>query len=167
MTAQYINNSNQSNFTGSESIKRSSWSKIATIISIIAGIVAILAYFGLNPNGGEMAEKDNIFISSENQSGGITAHTVNVGSQARTLTPQLASQLEMELSKHEGKKIIVTAVMGDQEAFQFANQILEHLRANGIIADGVNQAVYTSPVTGQRINHDDDKVDIIIGSRGN
>jgi len=112
-------------------------------------------------------KKSIVNITSHNQSGGITAHTVNLGPQDRVLSDNAASQLDTELSKHPGKKISVTSVLGDPEAFKFATQIMVYLKEQGYDVDGVNQAVYTAPVRGQHIRPTDDKVDIIIGAKEN
>jgi hypothetical protein len=61
---------------------------------------------------------------------------------------------------------VITAVMGDQEAFQFAEQIKEYLSSQGWKVDGVDQAVYSKPVVGQIIKpRSDGKVEIIIGGK--
>jgi hypothetical protein len=113
-----------------------------------------------------MSDKDkNIFITSHNQMGGITAHTVNFGPQARQMNDQLGAQLKQNLPT--SATIRVVAVLGDGEAFGFANQVLQWLRTNGYSkADGVDQAVYSSPVMGQNINKKSDtEYEIIIGTR--
>lgn len=112
-------------------------------------------------NVSEKEAKTN--ITSINQSGGITAHTVNVGPQPRRLDAGTASNLENLLSKD--KKIMITAVLGDGEAFQFASEILNHLKSRGYTVDGVNQAVYSQPVMGQIVQSTAGGFDIIIGTK--
>lgn len=104
-----------------------------------------------------------IFITSHNQSGGITAHTVNIGSPPRQLDPASAVQLEQNIPKD--KPVKVTAVMGDQEAFAFASQITSYLKSKGYSVDGVNQAIYSQPVIGQFINPSAGGYDIVIGGK--
>ncbi len=55
-----------------------------------------------------------------------------------------------------GKKVVVTAVMGDQEAFRFASEIKDYLTSQGYEVDGVNQAIFSGPITGQivRVRHE-------------
>ena len=121
---------------------------ITTIIVTAAGAIAILTYFGLVPGDQEMA-KDNertINVTSYGQGGGITAYNVNIGPQDRKLTPQLADQLISHIKDSSIEEITITAVLGDQEAFQFANIIKRFLEDNGYSVDGVNQAVYSQPV---------------------
>lgn len=103
-------------------------------------------------------------VTSFYQSGGITAHTVNIPVPPRTLNAQLKQQLDEHTAGR--KKISVTAVMGDGEAFQFANEILAYLKDKGLPADGVNQSVFNQPVGGQLLNpKPDGELEIIIGNR--
>lgn len=112
-----------------------------------------------------MSKEKNIFITSHNQSGGVTAHTVNFGPTARTMNAQLGGQLKQHIPTTA--KVTITAVLGDGEAFGFANQVMTWLRENGYgNVDGVNQAVYSQPVMGQNINRiNDAQFELIIGTR--
>ena len=112
-----------------------------------------------------MSDEKNVFVTSHNQMGGITAQTVNVGPQARTMNVQLGQNLLAAIPNDS--EVTVTAVMGDGEAFGFANQVLAWIRENGFPdAKGVDQAVYTQPMIGQIINKKSEKeYDIIIGNQ--
>ena len=112
-----------------------------------------------------MSDKPNIFVTSHNQMGGVTAHTVNFGPTARSMNEQLGAQLKQQVPTIA--KVTVTAVLGDGEAFGFANQVLAWLKGNGYSnVDGVNQAAYSSPVLGQNLNKkSDNEYDLIIGTR--
>jgi hypothetical protein len=105
----------------------------------------------------------NISITSNNQSGGITAHTVNTGATRRQLDAASAQQLLKALPKNKPVKVV--AVMGDQEAFAYATQILGHLKANDYLAEGVDQAVYSQPVVGQFINPTASGFEVLIGGQ--
>lgn len=105
----------------------------------------------------------NISITSNNQSGGITAHTVNIGTTRRQLDAASAQQLLKALPKNKPVKVV--AVMGDQEAFAYATQILAHLNANGYLAEGVDQAVCSQPVVGQFINPTASGFEVVIGGQ--
>lgn len=102
-------------------------------------------------------------VTSYNQSGGITANQVNIGSQPRVLDTKLQSQLLQLLSGKKAQTISVVSVMGDGEAFSFATQIKNFLTKEGFTVDGVSQAVYTEPVMGQNFNPE--KLEIVIGTR--
>jgi hypothetical protein len=108
-------------------------------------------------------QNQNISITSNNQSGGITAHTVNIGSVRRQLDAASAQQLLQALPKNKPVKVV--AVMGDQEAFAFATQILGYLKANGYQAEGVDQAVYSQPVVGQLINPTASGFEVVVGGK--
>ena len=110
-------------------------------------------------------DNKNIFITSHNQMGGVTAHTVNFGPQARQMNSQLGDQLKQHIPN--SATIRVVAVLGDGEAFGFANQVLQWLKSNGYSkAEGVDQAVYTQPVMGQNINKkSDSEFELVIGTR--
>ncbi|MCI5156990.1 MAG: hypothetical protein D3906_00865 [Candidatus Electrothrix sp. AUS1_2] len=112
-----------------------------------------------------MSDEKNVFVTSHNQMGGITANTVNFGPTARSMNEQLGQQLKDNIPTEA--KVTVTSVLGDGEAFGFANQVLEWLKLNDFNrAEGVNQAVYTQPVMGQHLNKkSDDEYDLIIGAR--
>lgn len=49
-------------------------------------------------------------------------------------------------------KVSINAVMGDQEAHQFAQSLLSILRSSGWEVDGVNQVVFSGPVQGTLIS---------------
>lgn len=108
-------------------------------------------------------------ISSTNQSGGITAQTVNVTQQ--TQQPRHLNQLfEKDLISKlpRNASIKVTAVMGDQEAFAFAMEISQFLRDNQYNIEGPNLAVFNKPVEGGFVRQNTpDNYDIIIGSNQN
>jgi hypothetical protein len=112
-----------------------------------------------------MQNGKNVSVTSYNQSGGITAHTVNIGPAARSMDEELGQQLRQHIAATA--KVTISAIMGDGEAFNFANQILGWMRANGYAnVEGVNQAVYGKPVVGQTINRiNDGEFAVIIGSR--
>jgi hypothetical protein len=155
--------------SGHKRKKKSSWywNKITKAIYIIAAIIAILSYFGIKPEEKKMSKEEDkkINVTSYNQSGGITAYNVNIGPQDRRLGDKLTNQLDEIISQNSGKKIVVTAVMGDQEAFKFASQIKNYLVSKGYEPEGVNQSVYTQPVFGQIIDVKKNHIDIIIGSK--
>ncbi len=108
--------------------------------------------------------KPEINITSYNQSGGITAHTVNIGMQTRHLDLQEASQLDQHLLQFKSTAVRVTSVLGDQEAFLFANEIKDYLTSKGFAVAGVDLARYTQPVVGKFIRQSNNVIEIIIGS---
>ncbi len=119
-----------------------------------------------NLNKKVLAEKQitQVFnISSQNQQGGITAAIVNINSQPRKLTNEVINQLKHIVSTKRDRTLIVSAVMGDGEAFSFATIIKNYLLENGILVDGVNQVVLNQPIMGQFYNPE--LHEIIIGTK--
>ena len=111
---------------------------------------------------------DNININSFNQSGGITAHTVNISPQRRQLDQATKDQIIREIPK--SASIQVTSVMGDGEAFNYATEILNFLKSNNYLnVDGVNQGVYSQPVFGQHCEKspDNSQFTFTIGTKEN
>lgn len=102
-------------------------------------------------------------VTSYNQSGGITANQVNIGSQPRVLNVEAQNQLLQILSGKKSQTISVVSVMGDGEAFSYATQIKNYLIKEGYTVSGVDQAVYTQPIMGQQYNPD--KLEFIIGTK--
>ena len=114
-----------------------------------------------------MPEDQNIYVTSHNQQGGITAYQVNLQPGDRVLNENDSRQLEQLLAGETFASISVTAVMGDQEALRFASQIKNFLTSKGRTVTGVDQALYTSPVQGQIVERagDDGVLKIIICGR--
>jgi hypothetical protein len=160
---------------------KAKWKKplavFVAVVAFIASVVKILEYLSIKPAVLKTAEKTEIKkeapkpmnekpqqnVTSYNQSGGITAHTVNMGPQPRSVTPDFEGELMRVTSGH--KKITVTCVLGDGEGFQFAAAITNYLKAKGVNVEGVNQAVYSGPVLGQQMRIEGDTLHLIIGTR--
>lgn len=90
---------------------------------------------------------------------------MNFGPQPRHLDEYLKSGLDSYINS--GSKVIVTSVMGDGEAFNFANQVKLYLQSKGFDVDGVNQAIFSMPIRGQIIEppkDGDSTFKIIIGN---
>jgi hypothetical protein len=151
--------------------KRWGWvERLSWIAGIVGAAIAVALFF----KGGNILEKSNqknnqqgtTNVSSFNQSGGITAGTVNIGPAKRVLNDSIREQLD---AATVGKKSIsIDAVMGDAEAFQFATEIFDYLKAKGlpVINGGVSQSVYNGPIKGQTLKElPDDGLEIVIGSR--
>ena len=150
------------------------WNRIAKVVYVLATIIIpILSYFGIKPYFGtkpqekEMRNEEDkeIKVTSYNQSGGITAYNVNIGPQDRKLSSDYTSQIDNFISQNPDKKIVITAVMGDQEAIRFASQIKKYLESLGCKPEGVNQAIYKEQMSPQNIKITDSRIDIIIGGK--
>lgn len=105
-------------------------------------------------------------VQSVNQSGGITAHTVNLGLQPRVL---LDADKQLMLAKiPRDKPIGVTAVLGDTEALALAGDIYAFLKTSGfnMEEDGVSQSIFTTPIKGVIVSLEPSKTRVIVGFNG-
>jgi hypothetical protein len=82
--------------------------------------------------------------------GMMNCGTLNIGPMPRRLSDPRADsakrQILSEFSKDKSYNIV--SVWGDNEAFQFAFDILDFMKANNFKVTGVDQAAFTRPVTG-------------------
>jgi len=109
-------------------------------------------------------EKKIFNVSSYNQRGGMTAGEINIGNVPRVFDEQVASALNQNLPSDKNEPIEITCVMGDQEAFQFAEQIKRYLLSEGWDVTGVTRAMFSNPISGQIIERKPDGgIKIIIG----
>jgi len=114
---------------------------------------------GNNPPG-----QPPVSVQSFFQSGGITANQVNMAPLPRQLDELINKQL-LDFLTNKNEMINITSVMGDADAFQYAKQIAEFLKANGYTKiDGVNQGVFNEPIKGQFMKRDTTGVKIVIGA---
>lgn len=116
--------------------------------------------FGRPPTKEEMTILIDQSVKSYNQSGGITAHTVNLGPQPRKINSKLQDIILTSLPRDQ--KIRIVAVMGDAEALQLAFEILEFMKRSGFNVEGPHQAMYTEPVKGLVFN--DSTNTLIVGA---
>ena len=139
---------------------------VVAVVGLVAALVAILEYFGVGPF--HMNDKDKpsvINVTSNYQSGGITAGVLNVGVQRRRFTEKDAQQLTQAIPK--GADVTVTATMSSDEALAFAYEIYNWMKVNGYPeVQGPNSAMWTQPVFGKVIRQYGEKYEILIGTAG-
>lgn len=119
-------------------------------------------------NSGQTIIHNNII--SYNQSGGITAHTVNVWIEQRTLTPDLIKELQTLITNDD--IVSVWSVNGNLESINFGNEIFEWLKNNNyktMYPHIIEVTSYPSQI-GQSIHRSDSNnpkhVEIRIGING-
>jgi len=64
---------------------------------------------------------------------------------------------------NKNKEIIINTILGDSEAFQYAQEIKKFLKTKGWSTNGVNQVIYNTAILGQSINPEG--TEIIIGTK--
>ena len=116
--------------------------------------------FGRSPKAEELKSIIDQSVTSHNQTGGITAHTVNIGPRRRQLTDSLKRQL---LTLPRDKPIMVTAVMGVPDASELANEIHSFLAQSGFPMEstGIGHGVYGEEIRG--LHFDARFADFIVG----
>ena len=103
-------------------------------------------------------------VISHHQSGGITAHTVKVGSQDRNFGNEHKDQLLKELLG-ETRKIVISEFLGTPEALRLGLQIYHFLEDEGYKVEGPNTLYGGLAPKGVRIHKGHpEKIDIAIGS---
>lgn len=107
-------------------------------------------------------QEKKIHIQSFNQSGGITAHTVNIGKPQRIVTQEILQEALRLIADKKGQVISIICVFGDAEALIFANQLKTLLSESGHTISGVDQGAYSQPVTG--MNYNSEKMEFVIGT---
>ena len=105
-------------------------------------------------------------MNTFNQNNQHGDNIMNIGSQPRELNIELQNQIK-EVIKIDSV-VNVTSVLGDGEAYNFANQIKSYLKEQGYEVNGVNQSVFSNPISGQIIEPPKDNNNtyrIIIGNK--
>lgn len=87
-------------------------------------------------------------VTSHQQSGGITAHTVNVAPPTRSFKSHDLTDLKTFLAQFGGTPVTVTCGFGDGEAAHFAEEVKELLLAAGWQVTGVDHVLRTPPPPG-------------------
>ncbi|MCU1315946.1 MAG: hypothetical protein JWN63_1268 [Candidatus Acidoferrum typicum] len=149
--------------------KRPWWmSGWAQSVTLLAAAVTVLAFFHDFLKEKPVADDKRINVTSINQSGGITAHTVVVGPAQRSMSGPGSDALRAQILRDlpRTKPITVMALMGDNESYRFAAEIHAFLKANGfkLAEDGISQGVLNPPPRGLSINDHGDRMDFIVGT---
>lgn len=110
------------------------------------------------------AAPSSVSVTSYNQMGGITAHTVNVGRASRTINDGLRNQILNELPRD--KPITVLGLLGDPESCLLAEQIHSYLKDNDfpLTEDGISQSVFSPTPKGLVVVPRGDRLDFIVGA---
>lgn len=92
-----------------------------------------------------------INVTSHNQSGGITAHTVNIGKEQRQLGDEERAFLTSTIPKHA--RVEIQNPLGDAEAHTYRVEIQQFLLEQGYTNVHGSQGIYAVPERGQRLYH--------------
>jgi|GEM_PF-2122185 len=94
-------------------------------------------------------------VTSQNQTGGITAGIVNFAPQGRKLNPEVKKQLD-ELFPDTNEKVKISAQMSDSEANDYAEEIKDYLVSKGFHITEIGQFIQSPPIIGQALVTDRD-----------
>jgi hypothetical protein len=110
-------------------------------------------------------DKPSTNVTSYNQSGGITAHTVNIEPRRRQMTERDGAQIKQHVPTNA--TVRVATMFADAEAMAFATQVREWMLRNGYgEVGGVDEYGLTQPIFGQRIEQKSDGSYLVfIGAR--
>lgn len=98
-----------------------------------------------------------INVTSHNQSGGITAHTVNVQNVVARMGPNLKAQILREMPRD--RPIQLEYIMGDKSGYRLAQEIFEFLQTNGfaLASKFIIPQPQFQPIIGVQVIPDDEK----------
>jgi hypothetical protein len=106
----------------------------------------------------------NVYITSNNQSGGVTAQNVNINARAqRVMGDNLKIGLLGQIPKD--KPIVVWSLMGNEEALRYATEIFNFMKISGynLIGNAPFSQIWTAPLYGVEVKFDPDKTHISVG----
>jgi hypothetical protein len=102
----------------------------------------------------------NVYVTSYNQSGGITANTVNVN---RPLQRKLGDDIKSKLIQNvpKDKQTIIWATHGSEESFIFASEMFEFMKKEGFNLFGTapTNQIFLKPLYGVMVQPDEKKTD--------
>ena len=102
-------------------------------------------------------------VTSYNQSGGITAHTVNAFPESRRLNNEKCDSLSIKIYPYADRPILIDTVVNDREAMVFAKDTENCLHGKGFEVEGIQKTMYELPPEGQDVRIFKDKVLVKIG----
>lgn len=106
-----------------------------------------------------------INIISNNQSGGITAQNVHIGKQPRNFDDEAKTDLT-KLLNDKSQEIEVISIMGDNESFGLAVEVVDYLKSSGYLCvEGPNPFFFPEAIYGTKLHPDGDNMKIVIGSQ--
>ena len=134
--------------------------KLYLMAGVVVAIIATITFFTEN---GKASDRSIVNVTSNNQSGGVTANTANVTAGTATVTAKTAnfSPPQRTLSDNDKQRLLsipkdadvrIDAILGDSEALRFASVIKDFLLSENYKVNGVSQSVYSAPVIGASIS---------------
>ena len=141
--------------------------RVGGVTCIGIAVAGLIFWFGYYRNA--EAQQPNVTGNCNNlgfNSGLMNCGTVNLGApQPRLDDPAFEHLRQQILGFSHDKSYSITSVLGDGTGFQFATDILGFMKAHDFKASGVDQSVFTQPVSGLQMSENPDgSVTLVVGS---
>jgi hypothetical protein len=102
-------------------------------------------------------------VTSNYQTGGITAHTVNLGSPRQVMGPALKKQILDQMPRD--KQIVIWSVAGNEETHTFATEIFNFMKENkfDLFGSGPAGNIFLTPPKGIVLVEEGDRRNLYVG----
>ena len=135
---------------------------IALVAALLSGVFQVITVWMQTKNDEQkFSEVHN--VTSNNQSGGITAHTVNAFPKPRRLNSDKCESISNKLFPYRDRPILIDTILNDREAIIYAKDTESCLQRKGFQIEGIQKTLYEVPPEGQDIYVFKDKVLIKVG----
>lgn len=145
---------------------------IFALVTFVFGLFGFKLLRGISPKSERAMSDDsakpagNVYVTSHNQSGGITAQNVHVNTPTqRVMGDILKAGLLNAVPKN--KLVIVWGTMGNHESYVLASEIFGFLKENNFQLYGncAQQQMFITPLRGIRVYEKDEKFNVEVGLR--
>lgn len=150
------------------------WGYIPIVLFALAALVLLIFARRLlraSPSEGDGSMSDaskgpagNVYVTSHNQSGGITAQNVHINPKSqRVMGDVMKQELLREIPRN--KRVVVWSSNGSQESHVLATEIFLFLKVNGfqVFGDGAYQQVWPIPLHGVQLREEGDNYNVEVG----
>ncbi|KRQ03498.1 hypothetical protein [Bradyrhizobium manausense] len=140
------------------------------LVAFVLGLFGLKLLRGMPPKRDATVSDDstkptgNVYVTSHNQSGGITAQNVHVNTPVqRVMGDNLKSGLLKAVPRN--KRVVVWSSMGSQEAHVLANEIFAFLRSSGfpVFGNSAHQQMFVTPLHGIRLREEGENFNVEVG----
>lgn len=141
-----------------------------SLVAFVLGLFGLRLLRGMPPKEGQIVSDDsakptgNVYVTSHNQSGGITAQNVHVNARMqRVMSDNLKSDLLNAVPRN--KRVVVWSSMGSQEAHMLATEIFAFLRSGGfqVFGNSAHQQMFVTPLHGIRLREEGENFNVEVG----
>lgn len=140
------------------------------LVAFVLGLFGLKLLRGMPPKRDATLSDDstkpsgNVYVTSHNQSGGITAQNVHVNTPTqRVMGESLKAGLLNAVPKN--KLVVVWGTMGNHESYVLASEIYAFLKKNGfqLFGDSAQQQMFITPLHGIRVREEEQSFNVEVG----